>query len=97
MLNREDINKYNTTSMEIPSGRAEGELSQTAGATAKTVGGMVWKAVKTLLCILFLSGMLVFISVATFIFSFKNSVPPNISAMKLKFSSFVYLDNPDGT
>ena len=51
VLNREDINKYNTTSMEIPSGRAEGELSQTAGATAKTVGGMVWKAVKTLLCI----------------------------------------------
>ena len=49
VLDKKDLNKYNTTSSGIPSQRTEGELAQTAGATAKTMGGMVWKAVKTIL------------------------------------------------
>lgn len=97
MLNREDMNKYNTTARPVSAGRAEGELSQTAGATALTMGGMVWKAIKTVLFILCLTGLLVFLSVASFILSFRDIEPPNLSAMSLNFSSFIYLDNPDGT
>lgn len=95
MLNREDMNKYNTSSTKIPSQRTEGEFSQTAGATAKTVGGMVWKVIKTVLFIAAVTGLLVFISVASFILSFRNVEPPNISSMKLSYSSFIYLDGEE--
>ena len=58
---REDMNKYNTSMNRIPAQRTEGEFSKSAGATAKTVGGMVWKAVKTLFWVGAISGVLVFI------------------------------------
>lgn len=89
--NREDMNKYNTASVNVPSQRTEGELSKTAGATAKTVGGMAWKAVKTILFIAMVTGLLVFISVASFILSFRDEEAPDLSAQKLNFSSFIYL------
>ena len=72
MLDKKDLNKYNTASSSSPSQRAEGELSQSAAATAKTVGGMAWKALKTILCVLFISGVLVFLSVAAFLLSFRD-------------------------
>ena len=40
MLDKRDMNKYTSGNSPAPSQRTEGELSQTAGATAKTVGGM---------------------------------------------------------
>lgn len=94
---REDMNKYNTSNIPAPSHRTEGELSQSAGATAKTLGGMVWRAFKTLFWILAIAGVLVLISVFSIIMSFRNVDPPNISDMKLNYSSFLYLDKEDGT
>ena len=96
MLDKKDLNKYNTVSSSSPSQRAEGELSQSAAATAKTVGGMAWKALKTILCVLFISGVLVFLSVAAFLLSFRDIEAPNLSAMSLNYSSFVYVDDEAG-
>ena len=96
MLDKKDLNKYNTASSSSPSQRAEGELSQSAAATAKTVGGMAWKALKTILCVLFISGVLVFLSVAAFLLSFRDIEAPNLSAMSLNYSSFVYVDDEAG-
>ena len=76
MLDKKDLNKYNTTSIGTPSQRTEGELSQSAGATAKTVGGMFLKAVKTIICIMFVTGILVFLSVAAFLLSFRDIRAP---------------------
>ncbi len=97
MLNREDMNKYNTSVRPVVSGRTEGELSQAAGATAKAVGGMVWKIVKTVIFIGCITGLLVFLSVASFILSFRDIEPPNLSAMSLNFSSRIFIDHEDGT
>ena len=83
MLDKKDLNKYNTTSIGTPSQRTEGELSQSAGATAKAVGGMVWKAFKTVFCIMCVTGLLVFLSVAAFLLSFRDTEPPDLSAMSL--------------
>lgn len=96
MLDKKDLNKYNTTSIGTPSQRTEGELSQSAGATAKTVGGMFLKAVKTIICIMFVTGILVFLSVAAFLLSFRDIEPPDLSAMSLSYSSFVYVDDEQG-
>ena len=96
VLDKKDLNKYNTASPSSPSQRAEGELSQSAAATAKTVGGMAWKALKTILCVLFISGVLVFLSVAAFLLSFRDIEAPNLSAMSLNYSSFVYVDDEAG-
>ena len=96
MLDKKDLNKYNTTSSGIPSQRTEGELAQTAGATAKTMGGMVWKAVKTILCILFITGVLVFLSVAAFLLSFRDIEAPDLNSISLNYSSFVYVDDEEG-
>jgi len=75
----------------------EGEFSQAAGATVRAMGGMVWKAFKTVFWVVAITGLLVFLSVASFILSFRDVEPPNISAMALKYSSHIYLDNDDGT
>ncbi len=91
MRNKEDLNKYNTPVVPAPSQRVEGEFSQSAGATVRTMGGMVWKAFKTVFWVLVITGLLVFLSVAAFILSFKDVEPPNISAIALKFSSHIYL------
>lgn len=96
MLDKKDLNKYNTTSIGTPSQRTEGELSQSAGATAKSVGGMVWKAFKTVFCIMCVTGLLVFLSVASFLLSFRDTEPPDLSAMSLSYSSFVYVDDEEG-
>ena len=96
MLDKKDLNKYNTTSSGIPSQRTEGELAQTAGATAKTMGGMVWKAVKTILCVLFITGVLVFLSVAAFLLSFRDIEAPDLNSISLNYSSFVYVDDKEG-
>ena len=96
MLDKKDLNKYNTTTVGIPSQRAEGELSQSAGATAKTVGGMVWKAFKTVFCIMCVTGLLVFLSVAAFLLSFRDIEPPDLAAVSLSYSSFVYVDDAQG-
>jgi Membrane carboxypeptidase (penicillin-binding protein) len=92
---RDDINRYNTSSERVVSGRAEGELSKVAGATAKTIGGMLWRTIKTVILITMLTGLIVFISVATYIMSMSDIVPPNISVMKLSLSSFIYTQNTD--
>ena len=44
MLNKQDINKYNTTQMTgRPMGRTDGEMARSAGATAQTVLSMFGK------------------------------------------------------
>ena len=55
MLNKEDMNKYHTQDSQGYSQRTEGEFSQSAGATAKTVGGMAWRTVKTVLLVLIIT------------------------------------------
>lgn len=97
MRKNQDLNKYNTPVVPAPSQRVEGEFSQAAGATVRTMGGMVWKAFKTVFWIAAISGLLVFLSVASFILSFRDVEPPNISAMALKYSSHIYVQNGDGT
>lgn len=93
---REDMNKYNTDYSQIPTRRAEGEISKSAGATAKTIGGMVVKSIKTLIWICAITGVLVMLSVFAFILSYRNTEPPSISDMKLNYSSVIYLDDEDG-
>lgn len=93
---REDMNKYNTSANRIPSQRTEGELSQSAGATARTMGGMVWKIVKTLFWVCLVTGVLVFLSVMSVILSFRNTDPPNITDMSLNYSSTVYVQDENG-
>lgn len=96
MLDKKDLNKYNTASITTPSQRVEGEMSQSAGATARTMGGMVVKAIKTVFWVLFITGVLVFLSVASFLLSFRDIAPPDLSAMSLSYSSFVYVDDEQG-
>jgi len=95
-VKKEDINKYTTTSMRVPSQHTEGEFSKSAGATVATMGGMVWKAFKTLFWIAAITGLLVFVSVASYILSFRNAEPPDISAVGLKYSSEIYLMDQEG-
>ncbi len=92
-MRKEDINKYTTTSMQIPSQRTEGEFAKTAGATAGTLGGMVWRFFKTLFWVMAITGVLVFLSVASYILSFRNIEPPDIDAIGLNYSSTVYVDS----
>ena len=54
------------------------------------------EALKTILCVLFISGVLVFLSVAAFLLSFRDIEAPNLSAMSLNYSSFVYVDDEAG-
>ena len=75
-MRKEDINKYNTTAVHTVSQRTEGEFSQSAGATAKTIGGMVWKGIKTLFWVGAITGILVMFSVASFVLSFRHVAPP---------------------
>lgn len=89
MQKKEDVNKYNTNTGYIPSERVEGEFSRTVGATAKTIGGMFLKLLKTVFFILAITGLLVFISVASFILSLRDSAPPDLSVMNLDYSSFI--------
>ena len=96
MLNKEDMNKYHTQDSQGYSQRTEGEFSQSAGATAKTVGGMAWRTVKTVLLVLIITGLLVFVSVMSYILSFRDVVPPNLSEAALSFSSKVYVTNDNG-
>ncbi len=97
MGNKQDLNKYNTARVPAPSERVEGEFAQSAGATVKTMGGMVWKAFKTVFWVAAITGLLVFLSVASFILSFRDVEPPNISALSLRYSSHIYLDHEDGS
>lgn len=97
MRKNQDLNKYNTPIVPPPSQRVEGEFAQSAGATVRTVGGMVWKAFKTVFWVAAITGLLVFLSVASFILSFRDVEPPNIAAMSLKYSSHIYVQNADGS
>lgn len=96
MLDKKDINKYNTRSTKVPSVASEDELSISAGATAKTLGSMVWKIVLTIFIVLAISGFLVLLSVGSFIWSLRNEEIPSLSAIKLDFSSTVYVKNSKG-
>lgn len=90
------MNKYNTSYDRIPTQRTEGEFAQSAGATAKTMGGMLLKIFKTLFWVIFITCVLVGLSVMAFILSFRNTEPPSLSAMKLNYSSVIYLDDEQG-
>lgn len=91
---REDVNKYNTNAVGIPADRVEGEFSKTAGATAKTVFGMLAKLVKTLFFIGAITGLIVFISVASYIYSLRDSVPPDLTGLELDFTSSIKIQDP---
>ena len=95
-MKKEDINKYTTAPSSVPSGRTEGELSKAAGATAGTMAGMVWKAFKTVFWVAAITGLLVFLSVASYIMSFRNIEPPDINAVSLNYSSTINLDDGNG-
>ncbi|MEY8312465.1 transglycosylase domain-containing protein [Oscillospiraceae bacterium 42-9] len=95
-MRKEDINKYNTTTFQAPSRHTEGEFTQSAGATVKTMGGMLWKAFKTVFWVLAITGVLCMLSVASFILSFRDVEPPDINATSLNFSSMIMLDDQEG-
>ena len=97
MGRNQDLNRYNTAQVPAPSERVEGEFSQSAGATVRTMGGMVWKAFKTIFWVGCITGLLVFLSVASVILSFKDTEPPDISALTLNYSSHIFLDKEDGS
>lgn len=98
MKRKEDMNKYSSSSLYVEkSSRTKGEFATVAGATFGTMAGMVFKTIKTVFWVLCIAGLLVFISLASHILSYRNVEPPNISDMSLSYSSMVYLDNPDGT
>lgn len=92
MLNKEDINKYNTTQTGRSMSRTDGEMARSAGATTKTVGGMIWRFFKTILLIGIISGCLVMFSVASVIWSFRDSeVAVSLSTFKMSESSMIYV------
>lgn len=95
-MRKEDINKYNTTTFQSSSRHTEGEFTKSAGATVKTMGGMVWKAFKTVFWVLAITGTLCMLSVASFILSFRDVEPPDINAVSLNFSSMIMLDDEEG-
>lgn len=96
MKNREDINRYQTTSFDGPSQRTEGELSRATAGAARSVGSMIWKAIKTVLFVVMFTGIITFISVAAYILSFRDTAPPPIELMKLNQTSHVYVNNAEG-
>lgn len=96
MKNREDLNRYQTTSFDAPSQRTEGELSRATAGAARSVGSMIWKTIKTVLFVLMFTGIIVFISVAVYIWSFRDTAPPPIELMNLNFTSHVYVNNAEG-
>jgi len=94
--NREDINRYQTTSFDVPSQRTEGELSRATAGAARSAGSMIWKAIKTILFVVMFTGIIVFISVAAYILSFRDTGPPPIELMSLNYTSHVYVNNAEG-
>lgn len=96
MLDKKDINRYSGNTGKVPTGPAEDELAISAGATAKTLGSMVWKAFLTVFIVLSLAGLLVLISVASFIWSLRNEEVGSLSSVKLNFSSNVYVKDKSG-
>ena len=73
MLNKKDINKYNTAQTTgKPMGRTDGEMARSAGATAGTLVSMFWKLLKTVIFIVGITGLLVLLSVASVIWSYKD-------------------------
>ena len=93
MLNKEDINKYNTTQVTgKPMGRTDGEMARSAGATVQTLLSMLWKLFKTVLIIGAISGCLVMLSVLSVIWSYHDAeMNSSLASFKLKESSFVYV------
>ena len=93
MLNKQDINKYNTTQMTgRPMGRTDGEMARSAGATAQTVLSMFGKFIKTFLLICIVTGCLVGFSVLSVIWSYHDTkLTASLSSFKLNESSFVYV------
>ena len=94
-MQKTDLNKFHSVPIDNSSKRTEGEFGRTAGPTVKAVGTMVWKTIKTILIIVMLTGLIVFISVASFIWSFKDTAPPDITVMSLKYSSFIRTENKE--
>lgn len=93
VLNKEDINKYNTVRQNgAPMGRTDGEMARSAGATAGTLVSMIFKLLKTFFCIAAISGCLVLFSVLSVIWSYHDTkMPVSLSTFKLKESSTIYV------
>ena len=93
VLNKEDINKYNTTQITgRPMGRTDGEMARSAGATAQTLLSMIWKLFKTVFFIGAITGCLVLFSVLSVIWSYHDvEMNSSLASFKLKESSFVYV------
>lgn len=94
MKNQEDLNKYSTSPI-VPAGRTEGEFTKGAVGVTKTLLSMFLKGLKTVFFVGMLSGTLVLISVMSYILSFKDTEPPNISDMTLNLNSTVYQANSE--
>ena len=93
MLNKQDINKYNTTQMTAkPMGRTDGEMARSAGATFHTLLSMLLKLFKTVFFVGAISGCLVLFSVLAVIWSFHDTeLNASLSSFKLKESSMIYV------
>lgn len=63
---------------------------------AKTVLSNIWSVVKTLLCILLVSGVIVGVSMGIYIFKLANEPTGiDLNARSLNLSSFIYIQDPE--
>ncbi|WP_099204204.1 transglycosylase domain-containing protein [Scatolibacter rhodanostii] len=95
MRGKEDLNQYSTSQITPSQRRTEGELSQTAGSTTKTLFGIILKTIKTIFFVLMFAGILVLIHVFSYIMSFKD-IETDLSAVQLALNSEVKVQNEYG-
>ncbi|MGX8701574.1 transglycosylase domain-containing protein [Caproiciproducens sp.] len=83
-MRKTDINKY----VGSPNGEKDGK--------ARSVGRIVWKSLFTVFTILFITGIIVSISLLSFVFSLSNeSVDYDLHKLQLNYTSFIYVNGPN--
>ena len=87
-LRKTDINKYAGS----PNEREENEG---AASTVKSVGKVVGKALLTVMSIFLVTGIIVGISLFSFIMTMKDEKVEDLYKMKLNYTSFIYVNGPN--
>ncbi|MDO4459030.1 MAG: transglycosylase domain-containing protein [Clostridia bacterium] len=96
MIGNKDINKYGETRTRTSTAAADDAFAVSAGATAKSLGSMVWKLFLTIFTILTIAGFIVLFTVGKFVWSMRNTEIASLSTFKLSESSRVLVDDEFG-
>ncbi len=96
MFNNKDINKYGVTRTKSSTAAADDEFAVSAGATAKSIFGMIWKLFLTLFVTLVIAGCIVLFAVGKYVWSQRNTEIAALSSFKMNQSSTVYVDDGSG-